>query len=118
MNQVLYKILSIAVLFCGEFLAIYAELYAARAYADQNRLASGFAIKAAIIATVAGFFLVTGYLTGYKLFKNIWVVSVISVTSILILEPIMNVTMFHQTPTKGAAVGFVLGVLGLIAAML
>ena len=53
----------------------------------------------------------------FKAFKNIWIVSVISITSILLIEPVLAYFIFDQLPTKGAAIGLVLGAIGLYLAL-
>lgn len=65
----------------------------------------------------AGFGLLLAYVLGIKAFKNIWVVSVISITSIVIAEPILIYAVFRELPTRGALIGFVLGVVGLLSAV-
>ena len=66
---------------------------------------------------VGGGLVVAGYMTGFKAFKNIWIVSVISIASILLVEPIMNYFIVGQLPTRGALVGLVLGAGGLFSAL-
>jgi len=62
-------------------------------------------------------FLIEGYMLGYTAFRNIWIVSAISITSILIVEPLLAYDLFQQLPTKGALVGFVAGIIGFAAAL-
>jgi hypothetical protein len=52
---------------------------------------------------------------GYKSFKNIWVVSALSITSILIMEPLIGYIIFQQLSTRGALVGLLLGAVGFAA---
>ncbi len=66
-----------------------------------------------LLITLAGGFLILGYMLGFKFFKNIWIVNAASITSILIVEPIIAWTIFHQLPTKGAIIGFFLGAVDL-----
>ena len=54
---------------------------------------------------------------GFKAFKNIWIVGVTSITSILIAEPILALTIFQQVPTRGAVIVFILGGIGLFSAL-
>jgi hypothetical protein len=75
-------------------------------------------IKMFIIIVFAGVFLIVGYMMGFSAFKNIWIVSVASITSILIIEPILAYTVFQQLPTKGAIIGLILGILGFISSMI
>lgn len=65
----------------------------------------------------AGALLVAGYMFGIKYFHDIWVVAVISVTSIVIVEPIIIYFLFNETPKSGAFVGMILGILGLLSAL-
>ena len=107
------KIISIILLFLGESLAIYTEVIAAHAY--QNNLFWSIFIKMFLLMTIAGGLLVAGYMLAFKGFKDIWIVSVISITSILFMEPIINYLVFHELPSRGTTIGFILGVLGLIS---
>jgi drug/metabolite transporter (DMT)-like permease len=54
---------------------------------------------------------------GYRAFKNIWIVSAILVTSILVVEPTLAWFLFKEIPTLGASIGIGLGVIGLIVAL-
>ncbi len=70
------------------------------------------------IITLAGAFLILGYMLGYSAFKNIWIVSAASITSILIMEPILGFLFFRQMPTTGATIGLILGAVGFITTLL
>ncbi len=74
-------------------------------------------LKPAILAAMGNIILVFGYVLGIRSFKDIWIVTVISVTSIIILEPIMNYSIFREAPSTGASIGMVLGFAGLVAAL-
>lgn len=103
----------------GEFCSIYVELIVARAFsagAPSNFWL--FFAKTVGLIFVAGGALVLGYAFGFRGFKNIWIVFIASVTSILIIEPIVVYTLFKQSPTTGALIGFIFGVLGFAAAMI
>jgi hypothetical protein len=107
------KILVLVLLFIGEALAVYAEM----AGAKSNHIASHpllqIFLRMFLLFALGGGFLIAGYMLGFKAFKNIWIVSVASITSILIVEPILAWTFFQQMPTTGAIIGFVLGATGL-----
>jgi hypothetical protein len=115
MNSLYTKILVIALIFAGEALSIYAEMYGAKMYAISPFLQT--ILKLLLVIAVAGGFLVAGYMFGFNVFKNIWIVSVISITSILIVEPILAYTIFKQLPTKGALIGLILGAAGFVSAL-
>jgi len=109
MNGLWIKILVIALIFIGEAISIFAEMVGAR----SNNIASEpfwqIFLKVFLIIAIAGGFLVLGYMLGFNAFKNIWIVSVASITSILIMEPILAWAFFKQAPTIGATIGFVMG---------
>jgi hypothetical protein len=70
-----------------------------------------------LIATLASAFLVLGYMFGFQAFRNIYVIAILSITSILIIEPMIAYLIFRQLPTKGAIIGFILESLGFLAAL-
>ncbi len=118
MNSTLFKILAVLLLIVGEALAIYAEMVVARSVnLSKNSLLLVF-FKMFLLITVAGGFLLLGYILGFGAFKNIWIVSVASIMAILVVEPILAWTMFKQIPTKGSIIGLILGVIGFIVAMI
>jgi hypothetical protein len=116
MSSLSMRILAIGLIFIGESLAIYIEINGAKAFSTNSVFFQTF-IKGAIFLFIAGCALLVGYMFGYRGFKNIWIVSAISITSILIIEPVINYLIFHQLPTKGAFVGLILGVMGFVAAL-
>lgn len=111
------KIFVILLLFIGEALAIYAEMLAAKAYSNSGQPLLKIFLKMFLIFIVSGGFLILGYALGFKAFKNIWIVSVASITSILIIEPVLALAIFQQSPTKGAFIGLVLGAMGFMTAI-
>ncbi len=105
------KIFPLILLFVGESLAIYAEVIAAR---NISNFSNTF-WRAAILVTVGGLLLVLGYMLGIKQWQNIWIVGVVSITSIVIMEPIITYGVFQEIPTRGVLIGFILGILGLLS---
>jgi hypothetical protein len=101
------KVASLCVLFIGEALCIYAEMLAAKA-----RVAASL-----VVIMPSSLLLLAGYYYGYKAFDNIWIVTVASVTSILIAEPVLALALFSDTPSKGATAGLILGAIGLYLAV-
>lgn len=112
------QVLSIIILFFGESLAIYSEIAGANKVENQNKITNDVFGKFFILITIAGALLIGGYFTGILAFKNIWVVSVISIVSILIMEPILAYFIFRQFPTMGAIIGFILGAIGLMVTLI
>lgn len=114
-NSTIVKILIIILIIVGESLAILAEMLAAKYYI-QHPFLQAFS-KVVLMMIVGGGFLVAGYILGFRFFQNIWIVSVVSITSILIMEPLLIYLVFNQAPTRGGLIGFILGALGFMAAL-
>jgi hypothetical protein len=117
MNLFNSKIFATVFILFGEMITIYAEMLLARNNFSNPPSFLKVFWQPFLIMVIGGSLLITGYFTGFGAFKNIWIVSVISITSILVIEPILAYTIFHQLPTKGAAIGLVFGILGFISAM-
>jgi len=115
MNETLLKILAVVVLFAGEFFSIYSEMLAARS-AKTHTLTLAILAPIVLWMCFAGLLLLAGYFLGYLSARNIWVVTVTSLGSILIAEPLLIVFMFGEWPTLGAWIGLIFAVLGMIAA--
>lgn len=108
------KVLSLIVIFLAEALTIYAEIYGAKITMENNFSNIAYLILAVVIGSL---FLLAGYCLGIKAYGDIWTVCAVSITSILISEPIIAYTLFGDLPHRGALVGFVLGSLGLLATL-
>lgn len=100
-------------LFLGEFFAIGAEMWAAKYFGSSANQLGVFAIAFGM-SIVAALLLMYGYTYGYHAFKSIWIVTAISISGILVVEPIAALIMFRQLPELGASIAFVLAVIGII----
>jgi hypothetical protein len=106
------KTFSIVLILIGEAVSILAEMLAAK-FQEMASFNTTFFVNSALFA-VAGFSLIGGYMIGYKAFSNIWIITVISITSLLFLEVIIGYTVFREPLTLGALLGFLCGILGFI----
>jgi len=106
------KISAVILVFLGELFAIYAETFGVK----QEMFSSGF-WKITLLMTFGGILLILGYIYGYKAYQNLWVITVVSITTLLIAEPLVIYFFFNQTPTLGALIGFILGIIGLICTL-
>jgi hypothetical protein len=102
------KLFAVLMLCIGESLCIYSEMLIAKSQ-------SWFVTF--VLITLAGIPLLLGYHYGYTAFKSMWPVMVASITTILIVEPLLVLVMFRELPTWGTGVGFVLGAVGLYLAV-
>ena len=103
-------------LFIGEFLIIGAEMWAAKQFGTiHNQL---YIFLSALGVSIAGcILLVYGYTYGYQAFKNIWIVTAISISGILVVEPIVAWFLFKEFPTAGAGAAFGLAIIGIILSL-
>jgi hypothetical protein len=111
------KIAALVLLFLGEVFSIGAELIGSKRIALDSTNWISLYVGMFLVITVAGALLIAGYMLGYLQFKNIWIVTAISIGSILIVEPLLAYLVFHQTPTFGATIGLILGFLGIVATL-
>lgn len=107
--------LVIACIFFGEVLVIYSEQIGARLY-GIGTYSFGSAFVWTLVPAIAGaILLVIGYMLGVKLHQNIWAVTALSLSSILIVEPLFNYFYIGHVPELGSFIGFLFGVLGILA---
>lgn len=101
----------------GEASVIYCEMISAKLFETSGKPFWAVFLKIFLVMTLGAWILMSGYMLGLRAFKNIWIVSVISLSSVLLLDPAMSLLVVKQLPTRGALIGFVLGALGLLAAI-
>lgn len=111
------QIFAFLTIFIGEAVVIYAEQLGAKLYSAPSAQFGASFLYTLIPLTVGAVLLVVGYMLAFKHFQNIWIVTVISLGSILLVEPLFNYFYIGQTPTLGAGIGFVLAVLAILTAL-
>jgi hypothetical protein len=102
------KFIAIFSLFIGEALAIYPELLITRGASWAWTF---------FIITLAGIPLLIGYRLGSQCFTTVWPVFVVSLTSIVIVEPLLLLFWLKQVPSWGSVAGLILGVIGMFLAI-
>ncbi|MCX6720207.1 MAG: hypothetical protein NTW11_00080 [Candidatus Staskawiczbacteria bacterium] len=115
MSQTLLKFLVILFLFIGESFYLYSEMFVAKnSVAGSSKT---FFIPAILMVIMGGILFLGSVYFGMHLFKNIWIIAVMSVAAIVIMEPLLAFVFFKQLPTIKTSIGFILGILGLIIAL-
>lgn len=114
MSKELLGVSALGLMVLGEFFAIYSEVVTARLAQTGSSSWEVFMLPV-VLMTFAGFCLLGAYWLGYVVVGDIWIVTVISVTSLLLLEPIVVWYLFHEAPGRGALIGFCLGALGMLS---
>ena len=94
------KLIAVLLVFFGETFSIGAELIASKRVAEPGADYVSIVLWMFVPIVVGGAFLVIGYMLGYLHLKNIWIVTAISVGSILIVEPILAFLLFPQLLLK------------------
>ena len=112
MNTLFFKILVVILIFSAESLYILSEMLSAKYYFIPNSQLTHILIKLIPLTIIGSILILVGYMLGYKTFTNIWIISTISITSILILEPTLAYFIFKQIPTRGALIGLIFGAVG------
>lgn len=107
------KAVPIILIFLGESIAIWSEIAATK---NPGAFSVTF-WKMSGVMTLAGLLLIAGYMLGLKYLENIWIVSAVSIASIIIMEPIITYAFFREWPESGALIGFAFGILGLLSAL-
>lgn len=117
MAAAMKSLFPIVLLLIGESVYIVAELLIADLAKQSHFPYRAFAALFGV-TIISGLLIILGYYFGYKSFRNIWVVSALSIGSVLIAEPTVSWIIFREMPTRGAAVGLGLGILGILSATL
>ena len=117
MNETAIKVIGGTAIFGAEFIAIYLEMLTAKTV-KEGSMNVMFGMWMLLWMFLAGALVLTGYYLSYLSFRNIWVVTVISIGAILIIEPLLIMLLFDEMPTLGAWVGLVFAVLGILASVL
>lgn len=105
----MYQIISVLLVIAGELSAIIAEIW----YAKGKNQYAMFALM-----TIAWVLLLLWYGLWYKYLKNLWVIYVVSITAILIIEPIVIYFVTGETPELWTKIGFICGIVGFLAVFL
>ncbi|MFA4937078.1 MAG: hypothetical protein WC575_02180 [Patescibacteria group bacterium] len=114
------KYLVLAVIFVGEFLFIFLEIYFANKFKDSGTTAEVFKylLLAIPFAVVFSLLILWGYIYGYRVFEKIWVITIISWSSILIIEPTLNYLIFKEVPAGNTLIAGGLAVAAIIISIL
>jgi len=110
------KFIAVIALALGESLTIYAEISAAKE--SVKSLNTPMLFKKLLLMIFAGALLLIGFMLGITSFDSIWVVSVISTTLMLLVEPIVAYSFFKILPGKGTTLGLIFGSAGLLCTLI
>lgn len=109
------QVVSFFSLLIGEALSIISENIVAKRMHDGKTFFASLALPF-ILIIIGGFLLVVGYGAGIRGFKNIWTVVLLSIFSIILVEPAVSYLLFREFPTKGQYIGLALSIAGVLIA--
>jgi hypothetical protein len=94
------KLLPLLAIFAGEAVAIFLEIYLAHRFEAQGsfgEVARAILLLLPIAALAVGLLLL-GYIYGIRSLRQIWLVTIISWSSIVLIEPVLNYWFFRELP--------------------
>ena len=117
---IMLKLISILLLVIGEAFTIYGEIKGAKIISTTtiNDFSITNLLMPLLLVVLGSIGLLVGYCYGIKAFNGIWVVCVVSIGSILIVEPIIAYSLFKEIPSRGATIGLILGFTGMICTLI
>lgn len=108
---------AVGLVFLAEAMIIAGEMFAAKAQGTPF-LSVTTHWKLFTLAICGAILLLIAYHAGYREGKNIWIVSAASVSSIVLMEPLLAYMFFRELPERGPLVGIILGSVGLVATLI
>ncbi len=104
----------------GELLFIFLEIFFANKFKDTD-FASQITTYLLLIASMVVAFsilILWGYIYGYRTFEKIWVITIISWSSILVIEPLLNYFIFKELSAGKTLVARLLAVSAIIISVI
>jgi hypothetical protein len=108
---------SLLLIVLGEVAIIYAEISGAYLIAQRDGVLSWQHVMLLVVCLCGSALLYAGYVSATAVFRDIWVVSAISASTVLLVEPGVAHVLFQELPAKGALVGILCGMAGLIVTL-
>ena len=95
------KTLALVGIFLGELIGVGLEITLADKFRTENlREILRFLILISPLFIVCLLLLLLGYIYGFRSFQKIWIVTIVSWSSIILIEPIFNYFIFHELPSN------------------
>ena len=114
------KIVVLGLIFIGEAIAIGLEIFFTSKFRSEGSFAEiiKYLMIAAPLAAACVIFITIGYIYGFRYFNKIWVVTIISWSSIIMIEPILNYFLFKELPSGKILISAILAILAIIISIL
>jgi hypothetical protein len=114
------KLLPLLAIFAGEVIAIFLEIYLAHRFETQGSF--GEVARAVVfllpVAALGVGLLLLGYIYGIRSLRQIWLVTVISWSSIVLIEPVLNYWFFRELPGARTVIAGFLALAAIVISIL
>lgn len=110
----------LAAIVIGEFLFIFFEIFFASKFKDAGSTSQivTYLLWAAPVAAIFSGLILWGYIYGYRTFEKIWIITIISWSAILVIEPLLNYFIFKELPAGKTLVAGLLAVAAIVISII
>jgi hypothetical protein len=114
------KVWVLVAIFVGEFLFIFFEIFLANKFKDAGTISQifGYLLWVVPVAALFSLLILWGYIYGYRTFAKIWIITIISWSAILIIEPTLNYFIFKELPQGKTLLAGLLAVAAIIISVI
>ena len=104
------KLLTAVLIFGGELLGIFLEIFFAGKFRNNGsfREITKYLLLSIPFFVVSFLLLLTGYIYGVRYYQKIWVITILSWSSIVLVEPVLNYFIFKEVPSGNTLIAGIL----------
>lgn len=114
------KLLILASIFLGELIGVYLEISLASKFETVGSFGEvgKFILLLTPLFVISFLLLLLGYIYGYRSFNKIWIITIVSWSSILLVEPILNYFIFNELPQGRILISGILAIVAIVISIL
>ncbi|GEM_PF-3555848 len=114
------KLVILASIFLGEFIGVYLEISLASKFKALGSFSEigKFILLLTPLFIISFILLLFGYIYGYRNFNKIWVITVVSWSSIILVESTLNYFIFNELPRGKTLISGVLAIVAIVISIL
>jgi hypothetical protein len=114
------KLLILILIFLGELIGVYLEIALASKFKVNGSFSDilRFLFLLSPIFIICFSILLIGYIYGYRSFNKIWVVTIVSWSSILVVETLLNYFIFYELPRGKTLIGGILAIAAIVISII
>lgn len=114
------KFAVLAAIFGGEFIGVFLEIFLANKFRASGSFPHIFKNLLLLIPLfiISFFLLLLGYIYGFRAYQRIWVITIVSWSSIVLVEPVLNYFLFHELPSGNTLLAAILALAAIVVSIL